>query len=873
MNAQNNNSSLLIETSTIQLGTNPTIKKELKREIAKQQCPFLGSEMDNEKDGKQFISKDESDMLRDSILQINRPRINRPPWEIIEHSTIAQPVPNNNKEGSFKKDDEEDSSKTGTTFLVRSSNSSTSGCSSNPQSGSCSPIVFNSGNFTTKTTTRNFTFARENGFENGFNEYPEENKINIPELVGKQQGVEELKRKKEWTFATNEGSSCNGPTKIISASLIQNALLKSGATNSMINTKQPQKLPQSSPTIATTSASSSHSTTSSTSSNSSSYSRSPIYSKNSPLKRKEFSESRRKILQDQKNEEEQLKILEKAKEAMRWQQQRAVDTVEEVSQLGQAALEQMAILEELEFEDFERKTKISDRLCVKNVPSSSYVSLPTSLTTSSASSTRQEYEINNGATARKSLNTGEKDQLNKQSQNHYSPKRQQHPSPHFSPHLSPQNKLEQTTSPSQQFSKQKSPAPILDKNKLFESNNKTNTTTNNKTNTTTINSTTKNSTPTNSATNTTNNKTKTTTNNSAPTNTTTNNKTNTPPINSTTKNTTTINITNSTTNKTNNPATNNKTNTPTINTTTNNSTTTNPTTNTTNNKTNTTTNNKTNTTNTSTRLTTNKNTTNNSTTTTNKTNSTMNKTNSTLNITNNPTTTNKTSTTNNSTTTNKTNSTTNNSTTNIANNPTTTNKTSTNSSQHSLKSLATSIIRYDDETREREQREKQKIKTTTPQTSPGTLFSAQSPSGLLECKTCGKAITNVVLQALGASFHPACFRCQKCSRCLDGIPFTVEQNGEGVICMDDYERYFVTHCRACKKAINAVNEFGKIVRIVVEDREYHIQCYCCEGCGMQLSNETQNKCYPIGEHLLCRRCHTLWRRMGALETDAAVSDL
>lgn len=68
MNAQNNNSSLLIETSTIQLGTNPTIKKELKREIAKQQCPFLGSEMDNEKDGKQFISKDESDMLRDSVL-------------------------------------------------------------------------------------------------------------------------------------------------------------------------------------------------------------------------------------------------------------------------------------------------------------------------------------------------------------------------------------------------------------------------------------------------------------------------------------------------------------------------------------------------------------------------------------------------------------------------------------------------------------------------------------------------------------------------------------------------------------------------------------------------------------------------------------
>ncbi|KAF7637018.1 LIM zinc-binding domain-containing protein [Meloidogyne graminicola] len=46
---------------------------------------------------------------------------------------------------------------------------------------------------------------------------------------------------------------------------------------------------------------------------------------------------------------------------MRWQQKRAVDTVEEVRELGKAALQQMAILEELEFEDLERKTKISDR--------------------------------------------------------------------------------------------------------------------------------------------------------------------------------------------------------------------------------------------------------------------------------------------------------------------------------------------------------------------------------------------------------------------------------------------------------------------------------------------------------------------------------
>uniref|UniRef100_A0A1I8BPX9 LIM zinc-binding domain-containing protein n=1 Tax=Meloidogyne hapla TaxID=6305 RepID=A0A1I8BPX9_MELHA len=639
-NINNNiiNNSIPLKSTTIQISTNPVIKKQLsshKREIAKQQCAFLTPEANNDQDGKQFISKDESDMLRDSILQLNRPRINRPPWEIMEQ-LITQPA-HNNKE-IYKKDEEEDSSKTGTTFIVRSSNSSTSGCSSNPQSGSCSPIVFNSGNFTTKTTTKSFTFAHENGFDNGVNE------INIKEQLGKlQQNVEEEEQKmKEWAFSANEGSS-NAPTKIISASLIQNALLKSG-TNNIVNTKHNQKLPQSSPTIATTS---SHSTTSSTSSNSSSYSRSPIYSKNSPLKRKEFSESRRQILQTQKNEEEQQRSLQKAKEAMRWQQQRAVDTVEEVSQLGRAALEQMAILEELEFEDLERKTKISDRLSVnKHAPaSSSYVSLPLA----------NGYNINKNIAIPTSCSTSSIPSSTSNSHQESQITANQNKKQNI---VSPlQNKLEEKTPP-QQLPKQKKKlhAPILDKNKLL-----------------------------------------------------------------------------------------------------------------------------------------------------------------------------------------------------LENKINTTDNSIINSSQHPLKSLATSIIRYDDEKREKEQIEKLKIKSPTHQTSPEP--SAQSPSSLLECKTCGKAITNVVLQALGASFHPACFRCRQCSRCLDGIPFTVEQNGEGVICMDDYERYFVTHCRACKKPINAVN-----VNIM-------------EGCGMQLSNEDRNRCYPIQEHLLCRRCHTLWRRMGALETEAAVSDL
>uniref|UniRef100_A0A915E2I3 LIM zinc-binding domain-containing protein n=1 Tax=Ditylenchus dipsaci TaxID=166011 RepID=A0A915E2I3_9BILA len=133
------------------------------------------------------------------------------------------------------------------------------------------------------------------------------------------------------------------------------------------------------------------------------------------------------------------------------------------------------------------------------------------------------------------------------------------------------------------------------------------------------------------------------------------------------------------------------------------------------------------------------------------------------------------------------------------------------------------------------------------------------------CASCGGVIRDVILQALGHCFHPTCFRCTACRVCLDGVPFAVNSAND-VFCMKDYEKATIFPiCAACGGTISASNDLGQIVRIVAQGKEYHIDCYNCEGCGLQLSNEAHSKCYPLkthsSNHLLCKTCHLQWRRL------------
>ncbi|KAE9552303.1 hypothetical protein FO519_004489 [Halicephalobus sp. NKZ332] len=134
------------------------------------------------------------------------------------------------------------------------------------------------------------------------------------------------------------------------------------------------------------------------------------------------------------------------------------------------------------------------------------------------------------------------------------------------------------------------------------------------------------------------------------------------------------------------------------------------------------------------------------------------------------------------------------------------------------------------------------------------------------CSNCERPITDMVLQALGKSFHPKCFRCHHCSQSLDGVPFAVDGDNK-VFCMEDYQNIFSPNCAACHKPIKASNDYGQIVRVVAMEKEFHIDCYRCEGCGMQLTNEREKQCYPLNDHLLCRRCNLEWSTMGVPITD------
>lgn len=131
-------------------------------------------------------------------------------------------------------------------------------------------------------------------------------------------------------------------------------------------------------------------------------------------------------------------------------------------------------------------------------------------------------------------------------------------------------------------------------------------------------------------------------------------------------------------------------------------------------------------------------------------------------------------------------------------------------------------------------------------------------SGFLEnaekCSVCGHVIVDMILQAIGKSYHPGCFRCYNCNDCLDGLPFTLDIKNH-IYCIKDYYKKYAPKCASCKQVIIPVDGTNETVRVVSMEKDFHLECFKCEECNVELNDEPKQRCYPLNNRLLCYECH------------------
>ncbi|KAF8345321.1 LIM domain-containing protein [Amanita rubescens] len=108
------------------------------------------------------------------------------------------------------------------------------------------------------------------------------------------------------------------------------------------------------------------------------------------------------------------------------------------------------------------------------------------------------------------------------------------------------------------------------------------------------------------------------------------------------------------------------------------------------------------------------------------------------------------------------------------------------------------------------------------------LDRARRNQGGLSCGGCGGPIMGRIVNAMGARWHPECFKCTTCNTLLEHVS-SYEHDGKPY-CHLDYHENFAPRCYHCKTAI-IEERFISLDDPALGKRTYHEPHFFCAECG------------------------------------------
>ena len=145
-------------------------------------------------------------------------------------------------------------------------------------------------------------------------------------------------------------------------------------------------------------------------------------------------------------------------------------------------------------------------------------------------------------------------------------------------------------------------------------------------------------------------------------------------------------------------------------------------------------------------------------------------------------------------------------------------------------------------------------------------FEAVASKG--SCGGCGEAVgPDDALSVGDVVFHHNCLKCVVCERNMEGQQITLDKQNK-IYCSRDYDKQFCSLCAVCNKHIVPKKGETRVQKLRALGKDFHLQCFKCEDCSLVLKPGTPGKeCWPIRNHVLCKRCNNKRQDESEQESD------